>query len=176
MKKIKKKVSKFFKNYASNYAENASYFAVQHAIKKDLLKKSISYKKAIDEWFPHYLNNYVKVCKYLYNDFNISEATFNNEKTDIVIETDLHNIVKKQFKGTIPLKVKFMDKIKLNKTIKKWWVLSSILEHYPDSLKLLKKCANSNIYKDIDITDEENKYTENEYLIEDFTIIENGSN
>jgi hypothetical protein len=168
---IKSKVKKFISNKTTQFASDSSEVLVDLTLKKDLINKIRLYRTEIDKLFPYYLDKYVTICKYLYNDFNIETATFDGD-TDLSKEIKLHKTVKKIFKGKIPIKVRFLDKTNVNKNLKKWWVLSNILKDFPHSLDLLKTKSKENIYNDIIFDEEIKEYERNKYLIEDFAFLE----
>jgi len=181
MNKIKKgfinKLSKMSDNFSKDFAE----VAVNISLEKDLYNKNKEYRSVVDELFPGYLENYVKCCEYLYNDFGVKSAKINNEDTDIIKEIGLREQVESILKEKIDrgavnrlrLIIKKTKSIfQYNKQIKKWWILSTILENYPDVLRILKKLAGANIYKEIDIIEEVANVKRDSYLIEDFSLRE----
>lgn len=174
MFKLKQKFLEKIKKETDEFTTNSSSLMVDLVLKKDLFKKSRDYKTVVNDKFFIYLENYVTVCEYLYKDFNVAVATFNNEKTELINELDLKQKVKKVLKQYPTNKVRLMDNLKVNKQIKKWWILSTILQNYPDALNMLKLKSNCIQYKDLNLDEELAKVETHKYLIEDFSILQNG--
>ena len=163
------KISKF----TDDFSRDAAQVAVNISLEKDIYVKSKKYRSVIKELYPIYMNKYIKICKYLYEDFNIHFARFGNDKnkTDISKELQLKSQVKKILRETENKKVNFIDRFNVNKNIKRWWVLSTILQNYQDALQLLIDNSTSRVYKDIDFEEELEEYEKNKYLIEDFSVL-----
>lgn len=172
MFKFHQKIIKRLLKEKDEFSYNTSQVLVETTLKKDLFNKSRHYKKEVDSVFSEYVDNYIKICKYLYDDFDVRTAKFNNENTELKSELGLRGQIKKIIKQYPNAKTRMMDRFKVNKQIKKWWILSTILENYPDAIEMLKSKSKSNEYKDLNFNTELENYNSHKYLIEDFSIIQ----
>lgn len=173
MSKIKDKFIKYVNKHTDEFAHNTSQVIVETTLKKDLFNKSRIYKEEILRLYPIFLDNYVLICGYLYYDFNIKTTKLNEEMTDLSNEINIKKQCKKIIKESPNRKIRFLDKYKFNKLVKKWWILSTILKNYKDALIYLKDIVDENIYKEIDIKLELENHEKYKYLIDDFTVLEN---
>ena len=172
IKNLKKKVTNYLKKEEKTFQENLSSVAVNFALQKDLLKKLNQNRKQILENYDFFVDNYIQIITYLYNDFGIKKAKLDNELTDLLTELNLPKIIKNILKQKLPFKIKIMDRFSYNKNLKKWWILSTILRNYKDALNLLKECSKQDTYKDIDFDTHFQEYENNKNLIEDFSYLE----
>jgi hypothetical protein len=153
----------------SDFQKVAAETAVNNLLKKDAFYFFWENKKQIELLFPDYLDKYRLICVYLQDDFGILTTKFNNEKTILEDEINLHEKVEKILNSKIDRRTKMLDKFKINKNIKKWYILSAILENYEDALLLLKKKAQNDKYKLINIDEELVFYEINKKYIQDFS-------
>jgi hypothetical protein len=178
MNKIKQKLINKISKFSDDFSKDTAEVCVNIALERDLYTKTKQYKDVVRDLYPQYLENYVKVCNYLHNDFNIHFANFNGDKTDISKELQLKDQVEKilnekpEKKMVNKLRIfirKTKDIFEYTKQYKRWWILSTILKNYGDALDLLKSNTDELVYKDINIYNEIENLKHDKYLIDEFT-------
>ena len=174
MSKIKEKISRKFNKTKQEFINDISKVKIETDTKRQLFNKLNSYNKQIIKLYPIYLENYVDIMTFLYEDFNIKEAVLDGENTLIKDEMGLKDQCKDLLKEM--KKIKVLDKLNINKKMRRWWILSTILQNYKDALELLYKYAGQIEYKGINITEELENLKKHNYLIETDlgTIAKNG--
>lgn len=164
--KIKDKILKAVIKEKKSISEDFAMASVNLTVKKDLFNRSRKNRKVIIDKYPYFLNNYVKMCNYVLKDFGIKKY----QDINFIEEVKLKKQVKKILKEVEPTKLNVISRFGVNKTIKRWWILSNILKFYKTVTELLKNKSNSNIYKDLDLDNEIKQYERYKYLIEDFSV------
>lgn len=171
MKRFSRRFIKKLKDSSDELSQQIAETNVNLVLKRDFVKKAKEYNKAVIEMYPIFLDNYVKCCKYLYYDFNMKSYTNDGEKTELEDECDLKIETEKIVKEYPNRRTKFIDKYNYNKMVKRWWIISTILEHYPKVLELLEQSAGVAVYKEIELETERSLIEKYSYLIEDFSLM-----
>jgi hypothetical protein len=170
---FKQKAIKKYKKLVDSATQDYAEISTNYVLQKDLINKHNVLKHKIKDNFDYYLDNYVLINEYLYNDFSVEKAIFNNEETDIKKELELKQQVKKILKQKLPIKISVLDRFNKNKQIKKWWILSTILKNYIDAILLLQQYSTeTEKYKEIHFNYEKELYSYNMDLIQDFSFME----
>ena len=158
------KINEKFNKIKTDFINETARIKIDTDTKRQIFSKANNYDKEVVRLYPIYLDNYVKIMKSLYFDFNIKEAVLDGEKTKIKEELKLKDQCKDIVKDIKRFKI--IDKLNVNKKVRRWWILSTILQNYKDALLLLEKYSGQNIYKNIDIEYELQQYEFHKYLIE----------
>lgn len=178
--KFKKKISKEYND--TLYA--LSNISVNMDLKVSEGKDTIRYSEQINDAFNHFLPTYHNIISYLYYDFEIKNLDKTNLKDeleliqhfkDTLYKTDPRSLSredKKVYNKFNKFKNQFskkLDLLKIQRTNKRWKVLSEILKCYKDTLTILLNKTGTTEYKEININNEIELLNNNKHLIATFT-------
>jgi hypothetical protein len=169
-KKLLTKLSNRFKKEVDDVTHFYSENIVKQTIKNQTIKKYFKYQNDIAIEFPIWVEKYHTLLSYLRYDFNLKSISKDGDSTDIESELKLRSESERVINAELSKKVSKFDKWNLNKSMKKWFILSGILSNYLFVLRYLRTCADSKEYKEINFKEEEELHTTKSYLIEDFTM------